>query len=177
MAPWLRLNTLNPFLPPVCLKQTEISATSLTPGSSSSTRSRTTVGRVWTGTMDNHPKIPAARRCARTLGLGSASREPRRRRPDGTVCQFVMTVSCILSTAAPSRLVVRLAAFGSRWRAGRTRAGHGGSVRIGLLAQHFWAAPRGATQGHARDALNCVHVRLQLLPRGLELAQGHHHVW
>ncbi|MGB1596031.1 MAG: hypothetical protein ACPIOQ_24935 [Promethearchaeia archaeon] len=29
----------------------------------------------------------------------------------------------------------------------------------------------------ARDALNCVHVRLQLLPRGLELAQGHHHVW
>ena len=22
-----------------------------------------------------------------------------------------------------------------------------------------------------------MHVRLQLLPRGLELAQGHHHVW
>ena len=70
-----------------------VSVTSLTPGSSPSNRSRTILGRVWTGTMDYHPKIPTARRRARSLGLGSASREPRRRRPDGTVCQFVMTGS------------------------------------------------------------------------------------
>ena len=69
--------------------------TSLTPGSSPSDRSRTILGREWTGTMDNNPKIPTARRRARSLGLRSApdSREPRWRRPDGTVCQFVMTGS------------------------------------------------------------------------------------
>ena len=84
---------VNPFPTLVVFNTTRISVTSLTPGSSSSDRSRTILGRVWTGTMDNHGKIPKARRRARSLGLGSASREPRRRRPDGTVCQFVMTGS------------------------------------------------------------------------------------
>ena len=39
-------------------------------------RPRTILGRVWTGTMDYHPKIPTARRRARSLGLGSAPESP-----------------------------------------------------------------------------------------------------
>ena len=50
--------------------------TSLTPVSSSGNRSRTTVGTVWTGTMDNHPKIPTARRRARTLGSALSPESP-----------------------------------------------------------------------------------------------------
>ena len=37
-----------------------------------SDRSRSTVGRYWMCTMDNHSKTPTARRRARTLGLGGA---------------------------------------------------------------------------------------------------------
>ena len=64
--------TFNPFPPLIMYSMIRVSATSLTAGSSPSDRPRTTVGRVWTGTMDNHPKIPTARRRARTLGLGGA---------------------------------------------------------------------------------------------------------
>ena len=44
-------------------------------------RRQTTVGRVWIGTMDPQPLRPTARRCARTLDLGTAPREHRRRAP------------------------------------------------------------------------------------------------
>ena len=44
-------------------------------------RPQTTVGRVWIGTIDPHPLRPTARRCARTLDIGTAPREHRRRAP------------------------------------------------------------------------------------------------
>ena len=59
-------------------------ATSLTSGNVPRDRSRTTVGRVWMCTMDNHRVGPTVRRPARFLGLGAAPKSmPDRHRETG----------------------------------------------------------------------------------------------
>ena len=61
-----------------------VCATSLTSGNAPRDRSRTTVGRVWMCTMDNHRVGPTVRRPARFLGLGAAPKSmPDRHRETG----------------------------------------------------------------------------------------------
>ena len=50
-------------------------------------RSRATRGMVWVRTMDPQPLTPTVRRRSRTLGLGTAPREHRRRCPDSVRCK------------------------------------------------------------------------------------------
>ena len=75
---------VNPFPTHIPFKGISMFATSLTSGNVPRDRSRTTVGRVWMCTMDNHRVGPTVRRPARFLGLGAAPKSmPDRHRETG----------------------------------------------------------------------------------------------
>jgi hypothetical protein len=63
---------VNPFPPPIPLEGIGISESVPTPPGPSADRSRTSVGRVWMCTMDNHRLGPSARRRAHSRWLGTA---------------------------------------------------------------------------------------------------------
>ena len=74
----------NPFPDLIMYYMIRVVATSLTSGNVPRDRSRTTVGRVWMCTMDNHRLVPTGRRPARFLGLGAAPKSmPDRHRETG----------------------------------------------------------------------------------------------
>ena len=65
-------------------EESEIADRVPTSGNAPRDRSRTTVGRVWMCTMDNHRVGPTVRRPARFLGLGAAPKSmPDRHRKTG----------------------------------------------------------------------------------------------
>ena len=79
-----RVVFVNPFLPHFPSDGKSVYDGTLTSGNVPRDRSRTTIGRVWMCTMDNHRLVPTGRRPARFLGLGAAPKSmPDRHRETG----------------------------------------------------------------------------------------------